>query len=55
MIDSVIERHHRYEFNNTYREELEKNGLVFSGFSKDACIEMIEMLITLIHRLSISI
>ena len=42
--DSVIERHrHRYEFNNTYREELEKNGLVFSGFSKDGLAEMIEI------------
>jgi CTP synthase (UTP-ammonia lyase) len=42
--DSVIERHrHRYEFNNRYREELEKNGLVFSGFSKDGLAEMIEI------------
>ena len=42
--DSVVERHrHRYEFNNRYREELEKNGLVFSGFSKDGLAEMIEI------------
>ena len=42
--DSVIERHrHRYEFNNTYREELENKGLVFSGFSKDGLAEMIEV------------
>ena len=42
--DSVIERHrHRYEFNNTYREELENKGLVFSGFSKDGLAEMIEI------------
>jgi len=28
----VVERHrHRYEFNNAYREVLEKNGLVFGG------------------------
>ena len=29
----ISERHrHRYEINNDYREELEKNGLVFAGF-----------------------
>lgn len=34
--DDVIERHrHRYEVNNHYVEELEKHGLVFSGFSPD--------------------
>ncbi|GIH95023.1 CTP synthase [Planobispora siamensis] len=32
----VDERHrHRYEVNNTYREQLEKAGLVFSGLSPD--------------------
>jgi CTP synthase len=32
----VDERHrHRYEVNNTYREQLEKVGLVFSGLSPD--------------------
>lgn len=42
--ESVIERHrHRYEFNNTYLEELEKDGLIFSGFSKDGLAEMIEI------------
>ena len=42
--ESVIERHrHRYEFNNTYLEELQKDGLVFSGFSKDGLAEMIEI------------
>ncbi len=42
--ESIIERHrHRYEFNNTYREELENNGLIFSGFSKDGLVEMIEI------------
>ena len=41
---SVIERHrHRYEFNNTYLEELQKDGLIFSGFSKDGLAEMIEI------------
>lgn len=30
--DVILERHrHRYEFNNTYKEILEKNGLIFSG------------------------
>ena len=42
--ESVIERHrHRYEFNNTYLEELQKEGLIFSGFSKDGLAEMIEI------------
>jgi len=42
--ESVIERHrHRYEFNNTYLDELQKDGLVFSGFSKDGLAEMIEI------------
>ena len=42
--ESVIERHrHRYEFNNTYLEELQKEGLVFSGFSRDGLAEMIEI------------
>lgn len=32
----VDERHrHRYEVNNSYREELEKVGMVFSGLSPD--------------------
>lgn len=32
----VEERHrHRFEFNNTYREIFEKNGMVFSGVSPD--------------------
>ena len=42
--ESIIERHrHRYEFNNTYLEELQKDGLIFSGFSKDGLAEMIEI------------
>lgn len=41
----VQERHrHRFEFNNEYREELEKAGLVFSGTSPDEFfMEMIEL------------
>ena len=41
----VKERHrHRFEFNNKYREILEKYGLVFSGESPDGFfIEMIEL------------
>jgi CTP synthase len=43
--DEVLERHrHRYEFNNNYREILEKHGLVFSGFSQDGnLVEMVEL------------
>ena len=41
----VYERHrHRYEVNNKYRNDLEANGLVFSGVSPDDdLIEMIEL------------
>jgi CTP synthase len=41
----VLERHrHRYEFNNAYREQLEKAGLVCSGSSPDGrLVEMIEL------------
>ena len=40
----ILERHrHRYEFNNSYREILEKNGLVFSGINKVSnLVEIIE-------------
>ena len=32
--DVILERHrHRYEFNNAYKEILEKNGMVFSGIN----------------------
>ena len=32
----MIERHrHRFEFNNAYKEEFEKAGMVFSGMSPD--------------------
>lgn len=41
----VYERHrHRYEFNNQYREEMEKAGFVFSGLSPDGrYVEIIEL------------
>jgi CTP synthase len=44
--DQIIEeRHrHRYEFNNEYREMLEKNGLIISGTSPDGkLVEAIEL------------
>jgi CTP synthase len=43
--DVINERHrHRYEFNNDYRELLEKNGLVISGTSPDGkIVESIEI------------
>ena len=41
---SINERHrHRYEFNNNYRETLERAGLVFSGWSVDGLCEMVEL------------
>ncbi len=42
---TVSERHrHRYEFNNEFRETLEKNGLVVSGVSPDGkIVEAIEL------------
>ncbi len=41
----VVERHrHRYEFNNKYRQILEKRGLVISGFNPERnLVEMIEL------------
>jgi CTP synthase len=41
----VYERHrHRYEFNNHYREDMEKNGFIFSGTSPDGrLVEIIEL------------
>ena len=43
--DLISERHrHRYEFNNSYKELLEKNGLVCSGTSPDgSLVEIIEI------------
>ena len=41
----VSERHrHRYEVNNRYRKNFEKNGLIFSGINKDlGVVEAIEI------------
>jgi CTP synthase len=43
--ETIHERHrHRYEFNNSYRERLEKSGLVVSGTSLNGkLVEMIEL------------
>jgi CTP synthase len=43
--DVVHERHrHRYEVNNTYREQLAENGLVFSGtFQQGRLVEIVEL------------
>jgi len=42
--DAIVERHrHRYEFNNNFLDELEKAGLVFSGWSDDDLAEIIEL------------
>jgi CTP synthase len=42
--ESVFERHrHRYEFNNKYKKQLEKKGLVFSGINPQGnLVEIIE-------------
>ncbi|MGE5423018.1 MAG: CTP synthase, partial [Ignavibacteriales bacterium] len=42
---SINERHrHRYEINNDYREELEKNGLTISGLSPNGrLVEIVEI------------
>jgi CTP synthase len=41
----IYERHrHRYEFNNAYRKDFTKNGLVFAGLSPDEnLVEIIEL------------
>ena len=41
----IFERHrHRYEFNNCYREDFEKAGMVFSGLSPDnVLVETVEI------------
>ncbi|HLF29995.1 MAG TPA: CTP synthase [Xanthomonadales bacterium] len=41
----ITERHrHRYEFNNRYRDVLQKNGMLLSGLSMDEMlVEMIEL------------
>ncbi len=42
---TILERHrHRYEFNNDFRERLEKAGLVITGLNKERdLVEIIEM------------
>jgi CTP synthase len=41
----ITERHrHRYEFNNHYRDEMQKHGMILSGMSMDeTLVEMIEL------------
>lgn len=43
--DHIVERHrHRYEFNNTYRDQLAAAGLVFAGEQPDdGLVEIIEL------------
>ena len=43
--ENISERHrHRYEFNNDYREQCEKNGLILSGTSPDnLLVEIVEL------------
>jgi len=43
--DKISERHrHRYEFDNKYREEVEKNGMVVSGVNPQSnLVEIIEL------------
>ncbi|MGD9021645.1 MAG: CTP synthetase, partial [Lysobacterales bacterium] len=43
--DVIIERHrHRYEFNNRYRDILQKNGMLLSGHSMDeTLVEIVEI------------
>jgi CTP synthase len=42
--NEISERHrHRFEFNNHYAEQIEEGGLVFSGYSRDGLVELIEL------------
>ena len=42
--DKVIERHrHRYEVNTDYEKDLEKNGMIISGKSKEGLVEAVEL------------
>lgn len=43
--DVIVERHrHRYEFNNNYREQIEKGGMKISGLSPDGeLVESVEL------------
>ncbi|OIO39297.1 MAG: CTP synthase [Candidatus Omnitrophica bacterium CG1_02_49_10] len=45
MADVAYDRHrHRYEFNNKYKEKMEKNGLIISGVSPSGrLVEIIEL------------
>jgi CTP synthase len=42
----ISERHrHRYEFNNSYRETLEKGGLIISGiYAQAGLVEIVELI-----------
>ncbi len=44
-ISTIYERHrHRYEFNNQYKAQLEKNGMIFSGINPGSnLVEIIEL------------
>ena len=44
-LDVIYERHrHRYEYNNDYREQMEKNGLKIAGTSPDGnLVEIVEL------------
>ncbi|MBM3123558.1 MAG: CTP synthase [Chloroflexi bacterium] len=44
-VPRVEERHrHRFEFNNTYRDEFHKHGMLFSGMSPDGkLVEIVEL------------
>jgi CTP synthase len=43
--DEIGERHrHRYEFNNAYRQRLQKCGLVISGtYTREDLVEIVEL------------
>ncbi|MBD3269954.1 CTP synthase [Candidatus Peregrinibacteria bacterium] len=43
--ENITERHrHRYEFNNKFKEKLEKKGLVFAGINnRDNLVEIVEI------------
>jgi CTP synthase len=44
-VPNVDERHrHRFEFNNSYRADFEKHGMIFSGLSPDSrLVEIVEL------------
>ena len=43
--DNISERHrHRYEFNNKYKNNMKKRGMIFSGvYSKASLVEIVEL------------